>query len=348
MEILGDKYLSPDEVRQIAHRTDPETIIPLCRSNKLLRRLCEEDNFWINYINGDQKKYYDLMLALASGGNLKIFLMLWNDPPGVVRERKLLVPAFHLSFLNGYEEMADKIGRIYGEWQHEYVYSSDINSREYSIKNIIEEEKVYLILREAIVRKDINYAKEIMKEWTTRGLATSSPVERAIAHAANYKLYYTLLKAAENMKYTNNYIQRENIINRMLSYGSLELAQEIMTKYNPMRIDIFKALASYRTDSLDFVRMYYKDEEIAKSYFSSYIGNRETVFELLNISENEDSEIFVLTKSFKAFGPYEYVDLLIERVGCITEFTFRQIIYRLKKDGEDYMVKVFEEEMPVC
>lgn len=86
------------------------------------------------------------------------------------------------------------------------------------------------------------------------------------------------------------------------------------------------------------------------------IGNKYVLYKILdgimsnNVNINdENANNRTILASFAAFSknPHEYVNLIMDYMGCINKDEIRNLNYHLLKSGEYYMAKVVDEEVMI-
>src|SRR5947208_2451394 len=108
MDILSNKYISEDEIRTIALKTDPRDIFSFCSLNKKTAKVCRSKAFWSDFVAGSQSRYIKLATRAVVEGREAFWRQLWlhSVPEGVVAEPRLLMDFFGSTVRRGYEQFS--------------------------------------------------------------------------------------------------------------------------------------------------------------------------------------------------------------------------------------------------
>ncbi len=366
MDILENKYISPDELKQIAYAIPPKYIVSLCQTNTVLRDICRNTSFWLDYIDSDQNKYNALIIQLCKEGALKLFTKLWfSVPPTLFSEPQILRLAFETAFLNGHEEMAeylyilhnswnrillehiaknigpqnfDKyVDRVYDEWSAlPRTISDPILLKEY------ENDKFKLVLRDAILRLDYKYAKKLIQEFNLNGF----PAE-ILALSSSYKKLNKIISAYQDLNYDVDISNMEDVVKAALINSNFRLAKRILNEYPELDQISTLRLAFYSKSSkaLKFIKAYISKRDIMN--YSGEIMNRDVINYVLSVA-SERHQNTIIFNSFNVFKPYEYVNLIEEYMGCITARERDALVGNIFRSGKFYMAKVVISEIVIC
>ncbi len=266
MDILNSKYLSADELRQIALNTSATAIIPFCQTNKATMKVCNNPNFWIDYIGDNQRRYNKLILQIAKNGELQLFRKLWgNKNLKIVIEPRLLIPAFEKAYLNGHELMADYLIYLHKQFKvdadeyelkdivkgfgyNDYDIWRNIDNKFWATHNkldghillSINNYKLNLLLKMSISEDDLEYTMDIIKLYKRPSdiikryskLNLGQRVRIALGNAKSLKFVNKVLLEVSGYKYDRlSNGEKISLLDSALLVGNFKLAQEIIDKY---------------------------------------------------------------------------------------------------------------------
>ncbi len=367
MDILTNKYISSDEINEIASRIPPNSIISFCRVNKLSNTICASKTFWNTYINDNQEKYHKLLYNLAKSGSLKLFKRLWGNgdlrPKNIISEPNSLI-IWKTAFKNGHKYMAKYIYTLYAIWYEKFDSPNDITAelfqeyieKTYSawdevniflsngrFKNQFKIESFKVLLGIAISQEDYDYIVAILEDppTKTRYLLSEFGEIRSIS------LFNKLLKFVQDQGYDVSNKSLNNILSRAVSSSNFKLAEYMLKKYPDLRnsyVLIF-AFHSYSADAIKFIEKYIPT--IGIETYSGAIMNRDVLDYMLNRASEHTFNNIILG-SYRAFYPYEYTNLVTETMGCIDKSDQTHFITQLLRSGDYYTAKVLIEEVAVC
>lgn len=356
MDILTDKYLSPDEAKEIAYRVPPKDIISFCRTSSVLHNICKQSNFWINYVDSNQEKYNKLMIELARNGKLEIFKRLWGAVgPGIstISEPKLLQPAFEIAYLNGHEHMADYLYALLQNWkliEPSSIKLSELIELLYDKWGKVRINKAYseveifnLSLISPIENNDLDKVESMFHNIDS-DIRSIFIIDEAISHSTAIESFNKIIKLAKKYNYPASLY---NILIKSLKNGNFVLGKYLADSIGGPSSDIEYAVGfafvSNTNKALEFARQYASDRNIRPTL----IGNKEMARAIVNMKEGQ-LRIYALAASHKAFKAYDYVRFIKEYYECLNICQQYYIIHELLVNGEFYKAKVVIEEIPIC
>ncbi len=371
MNILTDKYLSPDETKLILLYASPSSVISFCGTNKLPHGICNNLNFWIKYLSADQFKYNELLFSIAENGKLKLFKLLWaNLKINVISEPKMLTPLFDIAVTNGHDNMANYIYILNGMWHNlmsrnnHSLYSRNLLfaittvydewngaggiTKNRRMINAADEDKYIIILTDAVISGKVEYIRALLIE--NRDLARDISVNNPLAYCKSLSLLLSLVELAKDLGYRAN---REAILSEALRNANYTLARKIL-KAELVEVHVLllePLLESKSPYSLSFAKKYILDKvpkEYWTTYYPSIIGNKYVLYEILEEVDNNRVNA-IIENSYMAFvdDPLEYVELVKDNIkqSQITDRYRDHIAANMWQAGEYYMAKVFVENI---
>ncbi len=375
MELLSDKYISGDELLNIAYNTKTKHIFSFCQLNKLSNDICRNVNFWLNYIDNDQQKYNSIILEFARNGRFKLFKELWGinllkyKNIDIISEPASLIPAFELAYLNGYEEFSKyliKLDILWREYQRKIRLSDGIKSN-FSLTSLsININKLYeswandtgknkiidaswykntsiILLRQYLIRDDVDDAINLLTEVDIHYYAYN------LSYCNSLFSLKKILKAISRPENDDDIIWL-NIINGAI-VNNMSLAKEILHKNPKLKKYIYdyNIKASKSPNIIDFIHEYLDIDSVAANSIGSNYENKILVNYILDTYSDDSIVVHnIILKSERAFKPYEYVNLLIDYMGCITSKEKKDIIIDMLNAGQYYKIKVLLENISVC
>ncbi len=290
-----------------------------------------------------------------------------------------MYPAFELAYINGHENFADYIYRLYYLWENKIFqdlplsrdWPSDylkhwqkILNRTYLLWNSIDEyysqnpndfslykvreKKFKTSLKFAIIDNDLEKAKKILKEFNTFPLLPH--LSDALSYCGSKLVLKELLR--ESKKLESNY-SISNVFLLALKNRNYELAKELATKVKMVDLSYVLSIAS--SYSVDYAKIYILPKLYDKSW-PEKIGSKYLLYEILNglkfgkFSENsEDANVRIILSSSEAFSknPHEYINLINSYIGCIHNYELQSVNAIIVR-GDFYMAAVFLNEITIC
>ncbi len=371
MNILSNKYISEDEILNILYSTSPKDILSFTKITKVTRRLSSTSTFWHTYLNESQSRYNKLMLRLAEEGELKLFKKLWPvtkiaKTTKLISEAKILKPAFETSVLNNHDEMADYLYVLDALWINSKFrslgeYTDDFISLIKSMDNfwntmpiidnikkyreIIDENKFIVVLQYTVIHNHIEYAKELIMNYA--GNARNVAWEKVLACAKSMsvvnKLKSVIGTSPPDML----------ILQCAVEYGNYKIAKyyfkflNIRNRYQTRHL--FRKIINNKYAQVffwDFLQPFIKEYININMYYHN-VGNKIVFDKLFDILNDELRTDMILDSPF-IFKPYEYVELIMETMGCVSRVELLDIVNRLLEYGEYYRASILREELIVC
>lgn len=356
MEILDNKYISEDEIREIALNTDPKDIFKLCSINKKMKSICKSKNFWSKYVDNKQERYKQLLFATASQGNVTLWEQIWSKkvPEGVIAEPRLLMPAFEIAVKKGNEELADYIWLKYSKWKN-------IDPKE------LENEKFIIILKSVIQFQDLDFSLDLLKEWSENNYYHDwSKIGTAFAYSPSYKFLIKLLKFVKYNFYSSNSdysLGLQKCINT--TFGEATLQGNLPIIYGLLdRISLGKStiiylmLGSYSSKVLEVLNDRFPDyfslinvsRAIGSDNYGSkyFLRNKKIIKDFIYRSKSKKEQELIALFTPLAFKPYEFIEFLTENGLCYTPLTIERVDRILEREGEYYRKKILDENAPLC
>lgn len=133
--------------------------------------------------------------------------------------------------------------------------------------------------------------------------------------------------------------------------NNINLVKEILNKFPTFKnyistVDIKK---SKSTDIVSFIHEYFDINFVITKSLSIGYQNKTLVNYILDkYIFNDSITNKVLLRSAIAFEPYEYANLLIEYIGCITDKEKQQIIIDILNAGQYHKARVLLENISIC
>lgn len=346
MEILTDRFISEDELREIAYNTSPKNILSFCKINKAMVGICRSKNFWSKYINGRQSRYKALLFVAARRGYVKLWQQLWLDkvPEGVVAEPILLKKMFIVSVIRGNEELSDIIWSEYSKWNKKSKFNP----------NHLEEEKFIVLLGASIESQDLDFSLTLLKDWYD-DYATWPMLNKAFACSPSYKFLKQLLKYAKVDSDFKNTLQLniDHIFTNAVLEGNMPIVYGLLDKITITGADFVRLLLNSRSSRvLEVLHDKYPNyEEIINcradiGFFVSLKNPRVFLDLYRRVKPKDRRRVLLFSPWF--LGPYKFIQMLKNAKICYKTSELEYLLYLLKIRGEYYKQKIISEEAPLC
>jgi hypothetical protein len=113
---MSTSYLEDIPVEILSQTIKPNDIIGICKLNKTLLNRCSKASFWIDYLYGNQNRFYEVLASSIKDEDWNTFKFLWDSDIGVIKERKFIGKLFKTAVRLGYDYIALKLWNLNPEW----------------------------------------------------------------------------------------------------------------------------------------------------------------------------------------------------------------------------------------
>ncbi len=169
----------------------------------------------------------------------------------------------------------------------------------------------------------------------------------SLSWCKNIKVFNYLLSTIKKLGIKFNDEGMVYTFENSLENGNFKLAKQLLRLNRRFNIYLPAAFMSSSPKTLKFILTNLTDRQIDN--YVGVISNKEVAYYMIDrFSDDEYDQADVIFRSWKAFTPQEYVELIIDYMGCVTVEERDRIIDTYLKYGEYYAAKVFFEEVPVC
>ncbi len=365
MDILTNRYISPDELIQIAYKTSPRNIISFCHINRRTKDICNSNDFWNNYIADNQKTYNKLMKQLAISGELKLFRQFWGNghlrPDNIVSDASLLFKLFENAVLNGHIVMSEYLYMLYtikipvGRRGKNDLYIQlknlydmwDIDKTQVTRNKEMIRSEFLVFLKYAIRNNSINFALKLIKTSPIDENNEGYPgIYEPLSYCKNIKILNTVLDGLQKLNIFFGPDDTIEVFALALSNSNFRLAEELLKLNSHLKSYLNFAFTAKSARTLNFIVKNFTTDEIMA--YNGSIYNKDVTYYMLNQTNDEKKELYIIMNSCFAFKPHEYIDLIMNYVGCITKKDQMMLIRRALISNKWFLGKVLREEMPVC
>ncbi len=232
--------------------------------------------------------------------------------------------------------------------------------------------KLELSMRSAIISGDIAYIKifvdhydELVNSITNMGrdmklvdyydnltlyrYKLNRRISNALSYAKSLK-FLDSIKKLTTMDLGTDY----TILRKAISNGNYKLATQLYNKmesgdgldFGDIQSFAKTAIKSPYPQSLQFIRTTLGYGNDYANIFN-IIGNK-YVFEKLFSQSDDKLQNEMIFASYSIFKPYEYVNLILERIGCLKLSELNALIIKMLYKGYWSMTTIIQREMSVC
>lgn len=317
-----------------------------------------DDYFWIYYLNKDQDKIHDTLVYLSKTDN-SYYMYLYNiikKSKDMMVENRTLVESFKSAVHFNHFELAHEIYNLNITFLDEYFFPSGLYEKLPKNYNIEEITKYRYLLEKYAKEGNKRAFNEIYNEVSKMpqyevDLSYITDIALSNAKNINFIFYVFVLQDRD----INDESQYEDWFTFIIESGRLDLVKQIAKHFGK---DWMNYLESYGEDALTILMLnipkgykFFYQKLDSKTLNPNILSHTDSINNpdiLRRYIEEYPTQISILLGSFRTLPSNEYIELIKKYVKCLSNYQLKEFLKELKKNGYDYLVKVFKEDIKIC